>query len=222
MKKFTLLILSLINMAISVIYISLVPADIVPTHYNINGTADVYSSKWSILIMPIVLVAICVIYIIYNTIEVKNNKAKSNKKYADKIIIAIFIFMFVILWGFTIISLNGIDNIGNYISSFICCILGIIMIYISNMFTKLKQNGYLGIKIPATLKSETVWKKTHRLGAYLGVIGGFIVIIAGVIGIFINEYAILLMFAGIFIFLILGVLIPSIYAHILYKKEKHS
>lgn len=221
MKKFTLLILSLINMAISVIYISLVPADIVPTHYNINGTADIYSSKWNILIMPIVLVAIGVMYIIYNIIEAKNNKAKANKKYADKIIIAIFIFMWVLLWGLTIISLNGIDNIGNYISTFICYILGIIIIYISNMFTKLKQNSYLGIKIPATLKSETVWKKTHRLGAYLGVIGGIIIIISGVIGIFINEYATLSMFIGVFIFLILGLLIPSIYAHILYKKENH-
>ena len=220
MKKFSLLILSLINMVVSVLYIALTPVDIVPTHYNITGVADVYSSKWSIIILPIIPILISVFYLIYTSIEAKNDNVKANKKYADKIIIAIFVLMLVILWVFTLATLNSVENIGNYVGAIICFILGIMMTYISNMYTKLKQNSYMGIKIPATLNSENVWKKTHRIGAYLGVAGGIITILCGVIGFFVQSIVSILMITAIIIFIILAVIIPMVYAQVIYNKEK--
>lgn len=220
MKKFSLLILSLINMVVSVLYIALTPVDIVPTHYNITGVADVYSSKWNIIVMPIILVIIGVFYVIYGFIEKKNDNIKANKKYSDKVIFAIFILMLIMLWVFTLVTLNGVDNIGNCVGGIICLILGIMMVYISNLYTKLKQNSYLGIRISATLNSENVWKKTHRIGAYLGVIGGIIVILCGITGIFVQDIAAVLTFTGIIVFIILAVIIPMVYAQVIYNKEK--
>lgn len=52
MKKFAFLILSLINAALTVVYVALSPLEIVPMHYNINGVADGYSSKWFVMFMP--------------------------------------------------------------------------------------------------------------------------------------------------------------------------
>ena len=52
MKKFAFLILSLINAALTAVYVALSPLEIVPMHYNIDGVADSYSSKWFVMFMP--------------------------------------------------------------------------------------------------------------------------------------------------------------------------
>lgn len=41
---------------------------------------------------------------------------------------------------------------------------------------KIKPNHYFGIKTPWNLKNEIVWKKTHRLGYYTAMIGGFVLL----------------------------------------------
>ncbi|MDB6120503.1 MAG: hypothetical protein JWO08_4284, partial [Verrucomicrobiaceae bacterium] len=43
-----------------------------------------------------------------------------------------------------------------------------------NFFGKLKPNRYMGIRLPWTLKSETVWRRTHRVTGWLYTIVGLI------------------------------------------------
>ena len=94
------------------------------------------------------------------------------------------------------------------------------MVYISNFLPKLEQNSTLGIKTNATLKSEIVWKKTHKLGGYLGVLGGIVTFACGIGGIFAKDITFILMIIGVAFFLITGCIIPIIYAEVLYSREK--
>ena len=50
MRKYIMLIISLINAAAMAAVIAMSETDIVPTHYNISGTADRYSSKWTFML----------------------------------------------------------------------------------------------------------------------------------------------------------------------------
>lgn len=45
MKKYILLIISLINIAVTGVFIAFNPNEELPSHYNVNGIADAYSSK---------------------------------------------------------------------------------------------------------------------------------------------------------------------------------
>ena len=56
MKKYILLIISLINIAVTGVFIAFNPNEELPSHYNVNGIADAYSSKWMLLFIPSILV----------------------------------------------------------------------------------------------------------------------------------------------------------------------
>ncbi len=59
MKRFIFFIASLINIAASVVYIAVSPYDVVPTHWNFQGVADGFMSKWTMLFMPVTLIIVC-------------------------------------------------------------------------------------------------------------------------------------------------------------------
>jgi uncharacterized membrane protein len=44
-----------------------------------------------------------------------------------------------------------------------------------------KPNYFVGIRTPWTLESETVWRKTHRVGARLFFVMGLIIMLAGLV-----------------------------------------
>lgn len=223
MKKFLLLIISLVNAGVTEIYVALSPNDIIPMHYGPSGMADSYSPKWAIMFLPGILVVFGIGYLIYRIFQEKSFTANSNIKYSGKIVGAVYLLLFVLFWILQIVCLNGVENIGNpeaNIPVFICIVLGSVMVYISNFLPKLEQNSTLGIKTNATLKSEIVWKKTHKLGGYLGVLGGIVTFACGIGGIFAKDITFILMIVGVAFFLITGCIIPIIYAEVLYSREK--
>lgn len=63
MKKYILLIISLINIAVTGVFIAFNPNEELPSHYNVNGIADAYSSKWMLLFIPSILVLFSIIYV---------------------------------------------------------------------------------------------------------------------------------------------------------------
>lgn len=222
MKKIILLILSVLNAVASAVYIAMSPVDIVPSHYNIMGEADAYSSKWSAMLMPCVLVLLSAIYFarcIYAK-KAKSEDYEENKEF--KIVVVIFALFVVLFWYLNIVCVSGKINIADSLGPVLNISMGVLFIYLSNMFGKTKQNRVFGIRLSSTLNSKYVWKKTHRLGGYLGVIAGFIMTILGIISLLINKPTPLLLPISLGIFIVLAVIIPIIYSYILYAKEKKS
>lgn len=221
MKKFAFLILSLINTAVLAIYIASAPVEIVPTHYGINGTADAFSSKWTLLILTVIPVIFGIIFIIYRTITENKENYKANRKYENRSLIAIFVMFIAFTWIFTIPCLNNVLTISTtLIIPLVFTMISIIIIILSNVFPKLKQNSSFGIKINATLKSENIWKKTHKLAGYTGVICGIVTVIVNLVAFFIVDFVIISTIISL-VTIILGIgIIPTIYAESLYLKEK--
>lgn len=220
MKKFVFLILSLINAALTAVYVALSPLEIVPSHYNINGVADGYSSKWFVMFMPCILIVLGIIYLIYSFVAQHHEKMLKNQKYVGKIVLGIFLFFIILFWYLTVICISGATQMGNAAEYILAAALGALMLFISNMLPKIKQNKTLGIRIPATLSSETVWKKTHKLGGYLGVISGAVMVILAIVGMIFKLNGMAVLFGGLGLFLVVACIIPCIYASVLYSKEK--
>lgn len=222
MKKFSLLILSVINAIVSGIYIAMLPVDIVPSHYNIMGEVDAYSSKWFYMFMPCILILLAVINLVRYTLAEKGKLESYEVNKEFKIVVGIFVFFLALFWYLTVASIKGNMNISPSLSPVLNILLGGFIIYLSNMFGKIKQNRFFGIRLNSTLNSKYVWKKTHRLGGYMGVIAGFIMVIIGIISLVNKNCAPYLLPVSLGCFIVLGVIIPTIYSYVLYAKEKSS
>ena len=98
MKKYILLIISLINIAVTGVFIAFNPNEELPSHYNVNGIADAYSSKWMLLFIPSILVLFSIIYAIYAKVKENDENYKSYRKYAVRCIVSIFTFLFLFFW----------------------------------------------------------------------------------------------------------------------------
>lgn len=221
MKKYILLIISLINIAVTGVFIAFNPNEELPSHYNVNGIADAYSSKWMLLFIPSILVLFSIIYAIYAKVKENDENYKSYRKYAVRCIVSIFTFLFLFFWMLIALVLQNKVNIDNLFLPLICIFMGCMFAFINNLMPKIKQNSTLGFKTRATLSSKTVWKKVHRFAAYLGVIGGITVVFLGVISLFATGIANVLFFISLIIILA-SAIIPAIYGEIIYSKEKKS
>ena len=214
MKKYILLIISLINIAVTGVFIAFNPNEELPSHYNVNGIADAYSSKWMLLFIPSILVLFSIIYAIYAKVKENNENYKSYRKYAVRCIVSIFAFLFLFFWMLIELILQNKVNIDNLFLPLICIFMGCMFVYLFNLMPKIKQNSLLGIRTNATLSSKS-------FAAYFGVICGIAVIILGIISLFIINISNVLFFISIIIVLV-SAIVPAIYGEIIYSKERTS
>jgi uncharacterized membrane protein len=59
--------------------------------------------------------------------------------------------------------------------------IGGLFVLIGNVMTRMRPNWFMGIRTPWTLSSDVVWRRTHRVGGYGFVIGGILVMLAGLL-----------------------------------------
>ncbi len=179
----------------------------VPTHFNLNGEVDQMGSKNLYLLIAFIPVIIFIINEIINQLKVD----EVNRIIRNKIIIGLVIFMDIIALGTMYAAQTEEFLIGN----FIFVAVGLLMIVIGNVLNKLEPNYYIGIRFPATLKSERVWYKTHHRGGWLFVIYGVIIALIAVI---FNQGVILL--SSLIIGIIYIVIDLFVYSKKLYRLEK--
>lgn len=220
MKKFIYLIASLINSGITALCLYLSPYAVLPMHYGINGNADRYASKWEIMIYTALPILFGVAYLIYSLIAQK--KDNKNQKIIDKIFFIFFAYIIIILWYVAILCLQCKAHLSNSYFSVVAVILGGVFLLLSNFLPKARQNNIFGIRTKATLSSQTVWNKTHRFAGIIGVIGSLVLMICGIMGVIFENAVVPLFLIGIAIYLILGVIIPCIYANVIAKKGKNN
>lgn len=180
------------------------------SHWSFEGKVDGYMPKTiALYIVPGIMLALGVIFFIIPKIDPMKKNIEQFKKYYDGFVILFFLFMLlvhlqIILWN-TGIEINPVTTfpIG----------IGILFFYIGILLENSKTNWFIGIRTPWTMSSESVWRKTHKLGARLFKASGIISIIGA-------------LFPSISLFF---VLVPALlssaytiyYSYAEYKKEKN-
>ncbi|MCK5474133.1 MAG: SdpI family protein [Candidatus Aenigmarchaeota archaeon] len=88
---------------------------------------------------------------------------------------------------------------------------GLLFYGISFLLEKSKKNFFIGIRIPWTLSSDEVWRKTHKLGAKMFRVFAILAFVSVIIP------------SGFMVFMastFLGVIYLFAYSYFEYKKEK--
>jgi len=175
----------------------------VPIHFELNGDPNDYGSKLIYVFLPL---GIYFLMLILPMIDPRksNYEIFSLTYYKLRIVLGLFFGLIdtVIIYN----VLHGSDKLGLFVPIFVFLLLTLLGNYMGNV----RQNYFIGIKVPWTLNNAEVWTRTHRMAGRLWFWGG----IAGVFAliIFKDPFFVLLPILGILI------LVPIIYSYIIYQK----
>lgn len=92
-------------------------------------------------------------------------------------------------------------------------IVGVMLLLVGNYLPKCRQNRTMGIKLPWTLANEENWDKTHRMGGFLWILSGVLIIAVSFFRSLV-PWLDWLMVA----FLFLVILAPVVYSYVLHCK----
>ncbi|MEI8273178.1 MAG: SdpI family protein, partial [Paludibacter sp.] len=69
-----------------------------------------------------------------------------------------------------------VSNKGEINPNLLIALIGAFYVVLGNYLQSVKPNYFIGIRTPWTLENEETWKKVHRLGGKLWLVGGLITI----------------------------------------------
>jgi uncharacterized membrane protein len=184
--------------------------DQMASHWNVNDQVDGYMSRlWGVFMMPLMTLGIFLLFLVIPAIDpLKANIAKFRKTF--NLFIVLFATFMLYIHGLTLAWNLGYT--GFKMSSSMLPAIGLLFILIGFILRKAKRNFFIGIRTPWTLSSESVWDKTHQLGAILFMASGVLTIIGGFFGGMAAIWFFLVPLVGSTIFLL-------VYSYMLYQRE---
>ena len=171
------LLVSLVFLAISVgvavwLYPRL-PAQ-VPTHWNMQGQVNDHMPRfWGAAISPLMIVFLAFLTWLLPVISPRRFEiAPFAHVYtlvmlaAQGLVLVLGVCMLLAGAGYAV-PIPMIAMLGT----------GVFFMLIGNYMGKLRKNFFIGIRTPWTLASDAVWERTHRLGGWLFMLAGALVIV---------------------------------------------
>lgn len=208
-SKLIIFIIILLSFAVGIYFYPRVPESI-PSHWNIDGEVDGYMSRfWGLFLMPIISLAVTLIFILVPKIDPLKENFKKFRKHFDRFIIIILLFLFYLYFLTIFWALGKEFNMNRALSP----AFAILFFYCGVLVQKSKRNWFIGIRTPWTLSSENVWNKTHNLGGKLFKIVGLIIFL----GVIMPSY----MFYFTFFPIIGASIFIIFYSYFEYRKEKN-
>ena len=175
----------------------------IPTHWNISGEIDGWSSKlFAVIGLPLILLGIHWICAFATVSDPKN----SNN--TGKILNLSFWISPILSVLLGVISYSAALGNTVRVEVILPVFTGLLFTVIGNYLPKCKQSYTVGIKLPWTLNSEENWYRTHRLAGRVMVICGIAIILSG-------------FFGALWLILVSAVpmvAIPLVYSYILHRK----
>ena len=205
-KKLLILtsIVTLIPIAIGLLLWNRLPEQ-VPSHWDINGNIDGWSSKtFSVFGIPALLLALHWACVIASTTDPKH------KNYHPKMFA-------LVLWtcpviGLVLSTMVYATALGYplRVEIIMPMLVGLMFIVIGNLLPKCRQTYTMGIKLPWTFASEENWNKTHRFGGKVWVLGGVFTMASAFLG---NFWLLMVV-------LLVMVAAPTIYSYLYYRNHE--
>lgn len=178
--------------------------DPMPSHWNIDGEVDGWSSKaFTVFGLPALMIALQWVCIFAATADPRY------KNYNHKMIkLAFWVCPAIglLLCGMVYPAALGYSV---PIETIMPLFLGALFIVVGNWLPKCQQTYTMGIKLPWTLDNEENWNATHRFGGKVWFFGGIATILTAFLGSFWLLMAILAAM----------VIIPTIYSYIYYRNH---
>lgn len=177
----------------------------IAVHFNVNNEPDSFMSKAAAIFgIPAGLMAIQLLCLLDTHIQMK--KYGKNRKILPYIIWLVPAIAMFVMGSIIMFSLDIKFNLTLFVTVF----LGVLFVILGNVMPKVTQNMIFGIRIYWTLKNEDNWFHTHRVGGFVFVIGGILLIFSSLLN---NVYVT----AGL---VLATAIIPVVYSWVYALKHK--
>ncbi|MCM1298331.1 MAG: SdpI family protein [Firmicutes bacterium] len=179
-RKIIFYILMFLPLLAVIVSLQFLPEQI-PAHFGADGQADRWGSKYETLIFPIVTVIMGIIMLAVESLSAKQEGGGENNRRISVLFGIVVLVIFNAMTGyFLYVDFTLTENLNDVsadLNSVLFAVLGIALIIFGNFMPKLKKNSWIGIRVPRTLSSETVWRKSHRFGGICFIISGAAVVL---------------------------------------------
>ncbi|MCD7892984.1 MAG: SdpI family protein [Erysipelotrichaceae bacterium] len=181
--------------------------DVIPIHWNFHFEIDGYGSRYIFLALSLLPVVMYYGFDFINRLDerLKKYESKSNDYEIIRIIITLLMLAIDIIWMYMCFYPQG--NMEVAMSVVFCLSL----LFLGNYMPTIPMNYYVGIRFPWTVKNEIVWKKTHKMGGYMYVVTGLMMLILTILN--------LCRFEFIVVIILVETLVIGIYSYVMYRKE---
>jgi len=188
------------------------PGTVVSIHWNSAGAADGFApAHIAFFIIPLAQVITLLVFSALKYLEPRQENLEASIKAVKAMAIGVTGIL-VLAQSMIIGSAFGIPIVGPKVT---IGGIGLLIAVMGNYFGKLKSSFFIGIRTPWTLSSETVWRKTHRLGGRLFMLAGIILLVATPF-VHMETLTLLIMFT-----VVPATVISIVYSYILWRQERN-
>lgn len=183
--------------------------DTVATHWNLRGQPDGYSSRLgAVILMPVVILGLT---LLFNVLPRLDPRRDNYEKFRDTYRLLTNGVLAFTLVGHGLMLASGMGY-AVQVDRLLPLGVGLLLVFLGNYLTRVEPNWFIGIRTPWTLSSDAVWRKTHRTGGWLFVIGGLAIAAAAFAprGVF---------FPVMIATIVVVAAIPAIQSYVLWKRE---
>ena len=180
--------------------------DQIPSHWNLAGeVASTMSKTWGAFMMPLIMLGLYGVFRVIPALSPKGYGIEAANSGFVGIRVAVFA-LFALLNLLILLAALGVPiAMGSAVSMAVGGLLAVLGWFLD----RLPRNFYVGIRTPWTIVDEDNWTRTHRLGKWLFMAAGLVMVVGGIMGA--NAFVIVAaaLAAG---------LVPMVYSYLIYRQ----
>ena len=176
----------------------------IATRFDLEGNVVATGSRWTILILPILILLFSCLMKWIDDKELVGSQNKEISRYIFRLTLLLFnaiaYFQFVLI-------LTGV-SMGSQMGRLMAFLIGLFMIFIGNVSPKIKEtNKHFGFRVPWIMNNDEAFRKTQRFFGFASTISGIIFILISLFTV--NQLAMIL----VTVVLLLTIVITAVYSY---------
>ena len=173
MRKWYPAVLVVCAFAVSAVAYGRLPAR-VPVHWDIHGRANGYGSRLEgAFLMPVIMLIIAVMIPVLPKIDPRGQNYEKFRSSYDIMLGSVLSVMLLI----HLLALSSALGMHVPIGRVAPAATGVLLVVLGNVMPRVRPNWMIGIRTPWTLSNDRVWERTHRVGGYLFMAAGLLLIV---------------------------------------------
>ena len=146
----------------------------IATRFDLEGNVVATGSRWTILILPILILLFSGLMKWIDDKELVGSQNKEISRYIFRLTLLLFnaiaYFQFVLI-------LTGV-SMGSQMGRLMAFLIGLFMIFIGNVSPKIKEtNKHFGFRVPWIMNNDETFRKTQRFFGFASMVSGVIFIL---------------------------------------------
>lgn len=150
----------------------------VPVHWNAAGEVDRYGSRFEgAVLLPLIILGIALLIPALPRLDPRGANYEKFRPTYHLAMNATLTFMLAI----HLVALGTALGLDLPMGRLMPVGVGALLIVLGNALPRARPNWMFGIRTPWTLSNDRVWERTHRVGGYLMVAAGMVVLLSALI-----------------------------------------